>query len=657
MARSARSRARPPTGWPAIEAGILDRLRREPQTRHVAWVLVLAVAALYGAGLDYPLVVGDFAFLGPQQFEAYVRAQPALGGSWLADASLGWSAAIAGSHWPAHRIVHLALHAGAVLVAFALFRRIVAAAGNDPEGAGSGWVAFLGCALFALHPAAVYAVAYLSARYAVLLGLFALIALWSTARSVQDGGRSGWVIGPAATAGALACSPAGLGVPVAMAFLALALPAAAGKRRDAWVGIALAVVAGSAYAVALALAPAPTGATGYLDALAGASTRFLHYLGLWLVPVTAVMAIDMPQAAVSAAQAWPGWLAVAGVAAIAMLIGVALGRRRTPGLVRVAAIGAGIPLALYSGELLWPRLGAELALPRSYVYLPCAVLIPACLARALPLRSGWIAASIVLRIWLAAAAAALQTFATQAALWDDAVRRVELLGAKPEDARVYLNRATLHRREGHSLAAAADYDRALALQPDLTRALRGRAQVYIDEKRFGEALRDLDRVLELEPTQAITHADRGLALMQAGRLQDAARAFDRAIERGVKEPRVFLNRGLARLQTGGVAAAPAALADIERALELDPQYALAYFNRAMVFELAANAGMRLRDALSPELMRAVAGQNLARACELGYRAACERQRAQAADAPPGAQEGAIRVTPEWLRQQGMPAPR
>jgi hypothetical protein len=118
---------------------------------------------------------------------------------------------------------------------------------------------------------------------------------------------------------------------------------------------------------------------------------------------------------------------------------------------------------------------------------------------------------------------------------------------------------------------------------------------------------------------------------------------------------VFLNRGLARLQLGGLGAAPVALVDIERAIALDPNYALAYFNRAMVFEQAANAGIRLRDALSPELMRAVAAQNLERACQLGHAGACERQRANAEQLLPN--EGPVRVTPETLRQQGLPARR
>jgi hypothetical protein len=54
-------------------------------------------------------------------------------------------------------------------------------------------------------------------------------------------------------------------------------------------------------------------------------------------------------------------------------------------------------------------------------------------------------------------------------------------------------------------------------------------------------------------------------------------------------------------------------------------------------------------------MRVVASQNLDRACQLGHAGACERQKAKAEELLPGANEGPVRVTPEALRQQGLPA--
>ena len=58
-------------------------------------------------------------------------------------------------------------------------------------------------------------------------------------------------------------------------------------------------------------------------------------------------------------------------------------------------------------------------------------------------------------------------------------------------------------------------------------------------------------------------------------------------------------------------------------------------------------------------MRAIADQNIERACQLGYAPACRHARTKSAgeDAPPDAQEGPLRITPEALREQGLPAAR
>src|SRR5688500_13102679 len=125
MARSARTRARAATGWPAIEAAIAERLRTEPSAWVVAGMLVLAIGALYASALGYPLVFGDFAFLTAERLAAYARALPEAGGNWLADASFGWTGALFGTQWPWHRALNLVLHSAAAMFAFGLFRRIL----------------------------------------------------------------------------------------------------------------------------------------------------------------------------------------------------------------------------------------------------------------------------------------------------------------------------------------------------------------------------------------------------------------------------------------------------------------------------------------------------------------------------------------------------
>jgi len=660
MAKATRGKRNARTsGLPPFLTRFLDGLSAEPRVaRLVACAMLLAVG-LYASGLRFPLVYGDFSVLDPAALASYVQTHPVFGSRWLADATFGWTAKLIGVAWPGHRTINVLLHALNVWAVYVLVRRLARSFHPSPiDRLAGGWIAFFAAGLFAVHPVAVYGVAYLAERSAVLTGLFATIALWSTVRAAQERWRAACLIGPVACAAALAANPAALGIPIAMTVLALALGrSASAPQRVVWCCVGLSAAVACAYAVGYAM-QLPAGFAvygGYFDAVALASGRFMGYLAIWLVPVTAWMAIEIPEPLLPAAFAWTPLTSLVALAALVAALGAGM---RRGGLLRLAAVSIACVLALYLPELLWPGFGRPFALSRSYAWMSLAAVPVVCLLASLPARAAFAGGCGLLAVWVALAAAVLQTFSSHVALWDDAVRRAERFGPVAADARIYMNRAAVHRRDGHLLAAIADYGRVLELQPDHSRALRGRAQAYIDDKRYDAALEDLDRLLEIEPGNPITHADRALALMQAGRLADAGNAFDRAIERGVREPRVFLNRALARLQMSGLEAAPAALADMERALELDPRYALAYFNRGLLFEEAAKAGIRLRDAVSPEIMRAVAQENMKRACNFGHRAACERDRAgPAQDAPPGAQEGPVRVTPETLRQQGLPSPR
>jgi len=640
-----------------VDNALQDLMRRacealewEPRGSRVLVALVALTVVLYASALSYPPVFGEFALLASGKLAA-VAQTPVVGAAWLADASFGAWATLVGQDLFWHRFFNLVLHCLGVVFVFLLARRLVSSAAASSVRAG--WMAFLAAGLFALHPAVVYAVAYLPARAALLLGVFVLVGLWSVARAAQEGWRGAWGVAPCACAGALLCSPYAIALPAAMAWVVY-LTALGGRGRAAWCAVAAAASVSVVYGAAMALGAGSgtdAGGIGYFDQVAANSNRLLRYLGYGLVPITAWMAIDMPEVA-PYLRAWNGWGSIFGIVLLASLVVWSRGNSRYRGL----GIALGALLLLAASEVFWPRPVNDFALWRSYSWVALLCLGLAWAIVSLGARAVLILGLGGLVVWAVLAGLTLQTFASHVAVWDDAVRAAGYFGPQAKDARLYVNRATLHRTEGHTLAALADYDQALALQPGHTRALRGRAQLHVDEKRYPEALKDLDRLLEREPGQAILHADRGLVLMQMGKFSEAMQAFNGAIGQGAREPKVFLNRGLAVFQMGGLGAAPLALADIERALALDPSYALAYFNRALIFEQAAQAGMRLRDAISPELMRAVATQNIARACQLGHAPACEIERARAAaksSDPPGL-TGTMKLTPEELKAQGLP---
>jgi len=626
---------------------------REPSAALPVVLLLAAVAGLYASALGYPLVFGDFALLAADRLAANA-GWPAFEPGALARASFGWTARFAAADLGWHRAVALALHAVAVVGLFLLLRRLgrVALGGERAGRIAPSWLAFLAAALLALHPAAVYAVAYLAQRQVLVATAAAMLALLALARGAQDGRLLPLAAVPLFCGIAIWGSPAALSLPLVLALLLWLWPPVPGRVRTA---AGLAVVAAGLLALAF-FASMPAGdaawSSGIAEHVGRAASRLVQHHGYWLLPYTPWMAIDIPEPVAPGFAFWPGAAAILCLLA-AGGAGIWLCARR--GAPRLAGFALLVPVLLYVPALVWPRLAPSFDLGQGYAWMPLVLaVVVAALSRA-PAYVAWLPAGALCLVVALLGDGRVRTFATHAALWDDAVARAERVGAGPETARVWLNRAALHRRDGHVFAAIADYDKALALVPDDPRALRGRAQVHLDAGQHDEALRDLDRLLQLEPERRATLVDRAVVLLEAGRAGEALRELDRALGMGVREARLYLNRGIARFKLGGLNVAPAVLADLDRAAELDPGYALPYFNRGLVFEEAASVGLNLRDAPSPDMMRMIARQNYLRACERGHRPACTAVR-RVDKAGPG-QEPATPLTPATPQGPAAPTPR
>jgi len=125
----------------------------------------------------------------------------------------------------------------------------------------------------------------------------------------------------------------------------------------------------------------------------------------------------------------------------------------------------------------------------------------------------------------------------------------------------------------------ADYDRALALEPDMLEALGNRGNVRKELGQLDAALADFDRALELHPDDCLTRFNRGTTLLAAGRPEAAIADFDRALRIRPDYAAALYNRGTARQGLGQL---DLAIADFERMLQLDPRSAKALNNRGLI---------------------------------------------------------------------------
>jgi len=207
-------------------------------------------------------------------------------------------------------------------------------------------------------------------------------------------------------------------------------------------------------------------------------------------------------------------------------------------------------------------------------------------AAALRPRAGWI------RAWRGNARIALGDRAGALADFDAAVR------LQPHYHRAFVWRAACRTRLGRAREALADLDRALPMDPRYALTYFERARARRATRDFAGAAADLERAFALDERYSW---ERMLGAEPAARdVARGLRELDRAVAREPSCVPLWIWRGELRLSLGPAASCGAIL-DFERAVELDPQRALAHAwaGRALAEAgRAAAAVERLRAALA-----------------------------------------------------------
>jgi len=379
-----------------------------------------------------------------------------------------------GPVWLYHA-VNLALHLGAVALAFECLRRLL------PERA-----AIAAAAIFALHPIQAEAVDYIWARSIVLATLFCLAALldWTEGRHWT---AVIWFALALLSKEEVAAFPLLLWwldrkkpLPV-VAMLALSIAAGA---RAAW---ATAVIAGSGAGLQAGITPA--------HYLLAEGLAILRYLRLLIVPYGFTIDPDLRVPPV-----WLGVLAWVGVLALA-----ALAWRYA----RWAFFGL---VLLIPSSTLFPA--ADLAVDRR-MYLP----LFAFAAAAGPFLSQAWAAGGVAAVLALLSLLRTGVWMSDRELWTEAVERA------PEKVRprIWLARSL---PAGKALEVLVKTRDLAPYDPSIPAAI---GQTYMAEGQYDAALEEFGRALGLDPRDPRNYNNRGVALASLGQL-DAARAdFERAL--------------------------------------------------------------------------------------------------------------------------------
>lgn len=136
----------------------------------------------------------------------------------------------------------------------------------------------------------------------------------------------------------------------------------------------------------------------------------------------------------------------------------------------------------------------------------------------------------------------------------------------PDDAKAYLSRGMCHMRNGTWVLAKADFEKALTLPLDADRPPDERGMVHE------------------RPEEAECRLQLGAAKVELGDLAGAEEDMDAGVKMRPGEP-AYTARGAVRVLRGAL---EGGLADLNRALELDPSSARALRHRARCHERMGN---------------------------------------------------------------------
>lgn len=178
--------------------------------------------------------------------------------------------------------------------------------------------------------------------------------------------------------------------------------------------------------------------------------------------------------------------------------------------------------------------------------------------------------------------------------------------------RFRFRRGLTHIRQGQYRQAIAEFDRALAHDPNLAEVYLNRGLACSHLGKVQEAIADYSHAIWIDPDLAPAYCNRALACYGLGDEQSALADWEQALRISPDYAEAYFNRGLVYAKQQKL---PQALADFDQALRINPDLAAAYNSRGIVRYLSGDKVGALADweqALRTDLSHAEAFHNLQR---------------------------------------------
>lgn len=605
-------------------------------------LLFIAVSVLYGHSANYPFVFDDVPFFTEANLRQYGTSIFHFDLRWLAYASFGWTYALFGMDIAALRWGNILLHALTASLLFVFFQRMISLANISTRAAS--FTAFLLALIFAIHPVAVYGVAYLVERSIIMATLFSIAALWCYLQGISREHGKRWL------AAAVVCyffavfsKEHSVMLPAVAVLLSIwqgtSMRDMVRRYWGVYAGFALVGafiilrskgVLGAPYEIyAQAMLAQMSESRGsvmpeHVYALSVISQAYLYfkYLLVWLLPAPNWLAIDLRQHFPGQIVSFPE---IIGFVAFLIYPVVAFHWLRKGGQRGLIGFALLAPWLLFLTELATVRLQEPFVLYRSYLWFSSLPLLIVGLMGVLDTRIKQISLIILCAIFATLAWGRVATFESAVKLWSDAVAKntdtshvgaerpynnlgyalmqahqmanaevniAHALSINPKAEDVNFNMGVIRMLQGRSDEAFAYYDQAIAARDTYREPILNRGYLKFQLGRVADSIVDYDRAIALMPNAADGYLNRGLSYAALGQFDKALADINMAIKLAPGNVQGYINRGIVYAQQRQFSPA---LADMNYALQLAPKSAEAYYNRGYLALIQGDRDSAARD--------------------------------------------------------------
>jgi lipoprotein NlpI len=147
----------------------------------------------------------------------------------------------------------------------------------------------------------------------------------------------------------------------------------------------------------------------------------------------------------------------------------------------------------------------------------------------------------------------------------------EAIRLDSKHAKAYVGRGVTWQRKGDLDRAITDFTEAIRLDPNYAAAYRNRGGAWYYKGDYDRAIADCTEAIRLDPKHAQPYNVRGTAWRNKWDLERAISDYTEAIRLENRDPSdLYYVRGITSVYAGSL---PAALADLNKAAELDPKSA------------------------------------------------------------------------------------